>query len=92
MSDTKTRAEKKLSVIKPGHWRNKYRHDGPVTFIKDDGSFLEQFPGGVKISPRCFTCPQAAEQFALKWLATSPAGPRSVYLGPVFFPADKTDP
>lgn len=86
MSDTKTRAEKKLSVIKPGHWRNSWfitgqcaRPRSPKIIFSSDKTYI-----GVGEWPTA----EIAEAKALEDIARrqKSGAPTNLYLGPVYFP------
>lgn len=75
MTDTITKQEPKLSVRKPGHWRNKAWAE-----LWDDYSTGEGW-GDNK-----FVSKELAEEAWFKALRSGYILPTTIYLGPVFFP------
>lgn len=81
MSDTKTRAEKKLSVIPKGSWRNVYRF--PRTYRFDGGVLLG--PGDLP-GTKGWPSREIAEEKAAWFFRVSPVAHEITYLGAKFFP------
>lgn len=91
MSDTITKKEPKLSVRKPGVWRNRWLvlsarilgwHPGATTIPM-------QWIGGDEWLSGCeWPSAEIAEQKALEDIAAGIPEPEDKYLGPVFFPKE----
>lgn len=84
MTDTKTKQQPKLSVIRKGHWRNRWwtAQEGRTA----DG--VIQQPGEYLSSYRWATA-EIAEQKAEEIMRTMPHNLNfQKYLGPVFFPEE----
>ncbi len=86
MGEAKTKAAPKLSVKKPGYWRNKWfmtgqcaRPRSPKTIFTSDKTYI-----GSNVWPTA----EIAEAKALEDLARREKFRRAtnIYLGPVFFP------
>ena len=82
MTNTKTKAEPKLSVIRKGHWRNKWNVDGG-SYDASSGVFVA---GGVIFGSARFVSAELAEHAAMVCIAGQTDPPE--YLGPIFFPED----
>lgn len=88
---TKQKAEKALTRVRPGHWRNQWLNLRDWTC--EQGIF---HPKGAHFSPFLWPSREVAEEKAKWWFDESArrglSGPSFArYLGPVFFP-DKPDP
>lgn len=97
MTDTRTHAreEKKLSVIRKGHWRNKYIAINPMRLFNPDTADIRPIESGDEyFGFGEWPTQERAEEVAADG-ARNPESDQGSgdarYLGPVFFP-DKSDP